>query len=1445
MDSGVLNASDPLRPAADSFVLRLRRGERPTFAEYTERYPDQAHRIRELFPKLLAAERRANVHGATGPFGPVEGGQQIPKSIGDFQIVREIARGGMGIVYEAVQESLGRQVALKVLPSGPFSRGPYLERFYREARAAGRLHHTNIVPVFGVGNADGIHYYAMQYIEGMGLDAVLKEIRQRRGLPAVAHGNDTRADNRQTRDLSGVAPLGDFELGPASILPDINDSAELAVANKNLADLAASTGPPYFRSVARLGVQIAEALAYAHDQNILHRDVKPSNLLLDKHGILWITDFGLAKSDGDDLSGPDDIVGTLRYMAPERFKARSDARSDIYALGMTLYEMIALRPAFNDEDRFRLVERINKERPQKLREIDKELPHDLETIILKSIQRDGQHRYAAATELADDLRRFLNDRPIAARRASRFEEVRRWCRRNPVVAGLAGLVLVLGFVLGVVVFRAYTSISHERDQVQSQKKRAESAEIFSNDRLWTSQVTSARLRRSLHTVGQRFAALDALDEARRIRVDDTLTTDAIASLALPDVRRTNGWNGWPDGTVAIHFDATFERYARSDGSGTISVRKALGDLEIAQLPGLGGPAYPYFGQTGAYLAVRHERHGALVVWRVGDHATVKVIEGPVNVTAFAFGANDKLLASTRSDGTVAIHELPSGRLLRTFSAGPAALSVSFRPDGKEIAVAVEEDAAIFNVETGVEVTRFEVPGAAAWVLWHPDGRHLAVSTEDGHIRVYRQPGVDAPVVFASGTTGASELLFQPDGGALVACGNDRTIRLWNPYNGRLLLTAPAFVSQPRFSNDGRNFGPEIDGNRIHLLELASGRECRTLVPTTGSATFHDGAISADSRLLAMASTDGVILWDLGSGEELTRLPLGDTVGCLFLDNGELLTSGARGVFGWPIRIDAAGSTIGPPRQLATWPAERLARSADGAVIAVAAKVQGAIVLDRERPTIRNTLLAHEAAAYLSVSPDGKLIATGTHNGRNVRIWDATTNRLMRELDIKSGSVVAFSPDGRWLATDRAGAGVRIWNTRDWSQIRELPADQLSRIAFSPNRPLLAVESGKGTIRLYDPADGELRAELEDPDRARATWLNFSPDGSRIIAANLDAKTVRVWDLVALRQGLATYGMNWSVPALTQVATKTPITAMRVVGVDLLAPAAHARWTTIAATLATIARPNDADVLVRRGAAFAELGFDELAMADYGTALHLRPDHAEAAFLRANELFQRRQWEPALDDFTRAMNRPALADLARWMRGKSLLQLDRVEEMMAEVNGLLEHYGDDPQLYYQRALGHSYRGRYAAAISDLEMALRKGPSHEQALNNLAWILATGPVEFRDPDRGLMLAQRAVRLGPQKSTYQNTLGVCLFRLGRFREALIALEKSQLGGRGRLDGYDFYLMAMCHLRLADTAKCHHYMTRAREWQKNTKLTPHERVELNRFRTEAEEMVGSGKGQ
>ena len=407
---------------------------------------------------------------ATGLCAPrPETAGPIPERLGDYRIVREIARGGMGIVYEAVQESLGRHVALKVMPQYRLHDPNQLERFQREARAAAMLHHTNIVPVFGVGEHNGVHYYAMQYIQGQSLDAVLREVKRLRGFktaePApssVAGGDPALAASVAIELVSGRfagqsgATGGDrVGAGVAPSGPAGKDSATTTLEAgpgpfSSASSIVGQSGSPYYRSVARLGVQAAEALAYAHHHKLLHRDIKPSNLLLDLQGTIWVTDFGLVKAEGTDaLTQTGDIVGTLRYMAPERFRGQGDARSDVYALGLTLYEMLTLEPAFAADQRSVMIDKILHEEPRKPRQIDPRIPSDLETITLKAIAKDPSDRYRTASELAEDLRRYLADRPILARRASALEQARRWCRRNPSVA--ASIATVAAALVAVAV----------------------------------------------------------------------------------------------------------------------------------------------------------------------------------------------------------------------------------------------------------------------------------------------------------------------------------------------------------------------------------------------------------------------------------------------------------------------------------------------------------------------------------------------------------------------------------------------------------------------------------------------------------------------------------------------------------------------------------------------------------------------------------------------------------------------------------------------------------------------------------------------------------------------------------------------------------------------------------------------------------------------------------
>src|SRR5262245_8169166 len=442
---------------AEEFLRRYRDGERPSLKEYIDRRPDLADQIREVFPAMALMENIAVADESLDP--PAAPPAQAPRAqIGDFRIIREVGHGGMGIVYEAEQVSLGRHVALKVLPQKMILDERSKRRFEREAKAAAKLHHTNIVPVFGVGEHDGTPYYVMQFIPGQGLDKVLGELRRMRASGAPA-GNppSTVAEEGPAAGAARSLLTGAFDgFGEPVATPQPSALSSLSssiVLPGQGAGAGADRDKPatYWQSVARVGIQVAEALDHAHKQGVLHRDVKPSNLLLDRQGTVWVTDFGLAKADDQqNLTHTGDVLGTLRYMPPEAFDGHADARSDLYSLGLTLYELVALRPAFGEKDRARLVKQVTSEDAARLDQVQPAVPRDLATIVHKAIDRDPGRRYHTAEEMRDDLSRFLADRPIKARRTSGAERLWRWSRRNPVVAGLLGTVSLLVLAVAVI-----------------------------------------------------------------------------------------------------------------------------------------------------------------------------------------------------------------------------------------------------------------------------------------------------------------------------------------------------------------------------------------------------------------------------------------------------------------------------------------------------------------------------------------------------------------------------------------------------------------------------------------------------------------------------------------------------------------------------------------------------------------------------------------------------------------------------------------------------------------------------------------------------------------------------------------------------------------------------------------------------------------------------------
>ncbi len=497
---------NPVDVLADEFAARIREGEAPSIDEYVARHPELADDIRATFPSIAMMEKLSRKEHTERKFER-QTSRLISDSLetlGDFQILREIGRGGMGIVYEAVEKSLKRRVALKVLSPGVAGSQKQIQRFNREAEAAARLHHTNIVPVYGVGVERDLHFFAMQFIDGVPLSDVIRFVGGRpekhsrseqsgsRSLAdrllAPVTNDDACPDDAWPRDQTENPTLDSTRCfnaeGAAKVLltgthkdrplPSVADSeSESSVSSSNLTEAIAAAEPSrksltatensagrsqlpvismkYWRNVARICADVAAALHYSHQHGVLHRDIKPANLLLDCQGVVWVTDFGLARhEDQEGITNTGDIVGTLRYMAPEQFNGESNTRSDIYSLGLTLYELLALRPAFEESRHGPLISQKTNSTPAGLRSINRDIPRDLETITQKACATNPADRYATAGELANDLRRFLEDRPVLARRATVTEQFVRWGRRNPVVASLSGVTVTLLATVAIV-----------------------------------------------------------------------------------------------------------------------------------------------------------------------------------------------------------------------------------------------------------------------------------------------------------------------------------------------------------------------------------------------------------------------------------------------------------------------------------------------------------------------------------------------------------------------------------------------------------------------------------------------------------------------------------------------------------------------------------------------------------------------------------------------------------------------------------------------------------------------------------------------------------------------------------------------------------------------------------------------------------------------------------
>jgi WD40 repeat protein/serine/threonine protein kinase/tetratricopeptide (TPR) repeat protein len=1508
-------AADPVGPLADEFMDRCRRGERPSVTEYAARHPDLADRIRQVFSMIMLMEKAGSgPDGEASTFDGTGSAEEhaTPERIGGYRILREIGRGGMGVVYEAEQTALGRHVALKVLPVGAARKHERMERFQREARSAARLHHTNIVPVYEVGAAGDLCYYAMQFIHGQPLDMVLQELRslyQDGRSPAATAPLDPRrasatdaertaaamsllaggaVTHTQVASPEGPAGNADFTLRPAAPAEDVPPPSvsSLTLTGSGTAPGGRSGRWHYYRSVAGVGIQVAEALEYAHREGVIHRDVKPSNLLLDTAGRVWITDFGLAyqpdaHAPGDKaLTQTGEIVGTLRYMPPERFRGWSDPRSDVYSLGLTLYEMLLFRPAFEAAEQVALMEMAIHAEPTRLRKADPQIPRDLETIVLKAIDKEPGRRYQSAAELAVDLKRFLEDRPVLARPSTAVERTWRWCKRNRAVSTMGAAVALLVFMVMIgatvaaAVFRQQRNdLADQAQQLKQDKTLLSEAAVQTETSLWKSDYSQARGYRWSGLGGRRFRALQAISEAARLqphlKPEDwhsllgrplgpeeadsvspalVLRNEAIACMALADLSPVKRWQGSFGPADPVDFSADLERYARVEADGSIGVRSVREDQALIRLPGTGRPFFLQFSPDGRFLAAKSivANGYVFVLWElvIGK----PVFQAPAaGYAAVDFSPDSRRVAVVGRDTAIRVYDVATGQEeWQRLPADGLPGHLQFDPHGRKLATSHMngKSACVWDLETG-EVIRLNHPSYANGLAWSPDGQLLAVGGSDHCVHVWEVASRTERVILKGHKDLVDHVAFHPRGDLLVSCGWDGRTLLWDFRSGRELVAVEGnFI---RFGSDGRFLAVDY-GLHVGLWEVATGEECRALHGSEPSgAVTRSAAISPDGRLIASGGEDGVRLWDARTHQPAAELKLGNTSDVAFDPAGGLITSGVDGLFHWPIRPlagpTAGGFRVGPPEPIPLilpGSPHRVALSQDGSTLAVdilnrnqaVAISNQAVVIDR-RSGKTVVLNARNSLMYVALHPDGRWVATGNYKGSGVHVWDGRTGEPVTGLPAGGTATVAFSPDRKWLVVSTA-QGYRFYDVGSWEPRHavELPLTRGSSMAFSPDGRTAALGVDRlGVVRLVETGTGRELATLDITHGPTTLGpMDFSPDGSQLVIA-YGREGVRVWDLRKVRERLATMDLDWD-PAPYAPANpaagpiRVEVDAGRVHQGRSLGHLSAGQWQpALDATNRTIAQFAK-DVAALAGGVHRDRSLGHLNAGDWKKALEeaelaikADPKHAEGYYLRGRGRLGLGRSAEARDDFTQALALNRNHTEASHYRGHAHDRLGQYENAAADFAEALKRLPKDAHLHYVRGRARHYLRQYDLAIEDFEQVLRlKALAVDEggASEALAWLRVAGPERHRNADQALPLAKRALELKPEGYEPLRTVGAVQYRLGQYDEAVNTLTRAAAATKSGPAAYDQFFLAMTYHQLGETVKARECYERALAWRK-----------------------------
>ncbi len=1224
MSEGKSN-SEVIAGLAEEFVERYRRGERPPVSEYTALHPDLAEEIRECFAAVAMVEDLAPVESQSfGDAGPEASSGSPPaiSQLGDFRIIREVGRGGMGVVYEAEQISLGRHVAIKVVPASALPGDKHIRRFEREAKSAAKLHHTNIVPVFGVGTQDDLHYYVMQFIQGLPLDDVIEELKKVRTQPTgtITSTQGEVGDSRRPRSAADVARslitgqfaetlireidsgAEDFEPAvqqpnlvqtPSELSPRAGDTSTTRLSDTfNLSDSGSGVrlGKPgaessqrkrftYWESVANIGLQVADAMQYAHDQGILHRDIKPSNLLLDLRGTVWVTDFGLAKAtDQQDITHTGDILGTLRYMPPEAFDGMADPRSDVYSLGLTLYELLCFQPAFGMKDRNRLVKQVTTEAAPRLERLNPEIPRDLVTIIHKAIDRDPSHRYQNARELQDDLQRFLDDEPIKARRISTTERLARWSRRNKgmatALAAVASLVLILvvGATVAAYHFRTLAAtnarLAHDNElallRESRQRKEMETT-------LQVARVSEANALRLARQPGFRNQVWSLLTQAMEIdtpaRDVGRIRQEAAACLGDFIANEPLIWPGLNNLTDAVVIPsdrpqvAVVQRTSDGDGSNevTISIRSIPTNRQTAAFQIGHARQIVRVAATADGKLIICDRSGLVDVWMPDETGQwnqanrrrfppLPGSSGMVDLRVFPDGYRYLLcrihgkeftirgLTDPELDKSIPVSE---GLLLR-----PPAIS----PDGRLLAAPLKSGAdefiGIWNVATGQLAQRITTPVTSILeTAFTPDGRSLICSGYDSFAICDLNTGQHLMVARESW---AHSISFTPDSQMMAYCTYSRKVRIWNlksRYEIAVIDDAEQQFSDVVTITPDGNWLLATGHSRLRLWQLRG-------LPEKLELTGHEkmvpcNAFSHDGRLLATGSKDGSVkLWDVQTGKLLHTITPGYIPQSVaFSRDDRLLAVGSWGggesehqVTLWD--LESLRCVVG--QKVTGALGYRVAFTSDGRQLVVCGNglTVFAIVANPPEDGATKTIELQQQdyvrgsrSLSLAVDSEDELVAF-VDCDQLLRTWNLRNRQETKvfprqPLLLQGWSNVSFLPASREVVFIAHNGKPQIWNAETGertAEISDAPRFQSCEHAVSPDGRWLAGAATAESLTIVDLMNRKLLFTLRE-EGSPIKSLSWSPNSDRIAAGLLDGRVV-IWDLAEIRKQLDAVGMAW-------------------------------------------------------------------------------------------------------------------------------------------------------------------------------------------------------------------------------------------------------------------------------------------------------------------------------